>query len=485
MTIRLYNTLHHQLEEFVPEVEGEVRMYNCGPTVYSDPHIGNMRSFLMADLLRRVFDQRGYKTTQVMNITDVGHLTVDDVADAEGEDKLEKMARAQGVDPFQIARRYEEIFFENLDTLGARRAHHYPRATEHVPEMIAMIERLIASEHAYVVEGVGVYFRVHTFSEYGQLSGNTLEELDAGSRIEVDDRKESPHDFALWKIDDKHLMQWESPFGRGFPGWHIECSAMSEKYLGVTFDVHTGGEDNIFPHHECERAQSLCSTDGEFARTWVHARHLLVDGAKMSKSKGSFFTINDLITKGYEGFEIRYTLISPHYRQPTNFRLDGLEGDRKAISRLRGLAGRLAADAAGLAGGDLEDLGASPEWVERLTAAQSQFDACLDDDLNVSGGLGVVHDTAKLLARADLPAEDAAAGLAFLKHVDEILCVIFAEASAQTDALSAEEQELLDARSAARTSKDWARSDELRDALLAHGVVIKDSPLGVTWERKR
>ena len=480
MTLKLYNTLHHALEEFVPQVEGEVRMYNCGPTVYSDPHIGNMRSFLMADLLRRVFDQRGYKTTQVMNITDVGHLTVDDVADAEGEDKLEKMARAQGVDPYQIARRYEEIFFENLDTLGARRAHEYPRATDHVPEMITMIERLIAKEHAYVVEGVGVYFRVHTFPEYGKLSGNTLEELDAGARIEVDDRKESPHDFALWKIDDKHLMQWDSPFGRGFPGWHIECSAMSEKYLGVTFDVHTGGEDNIFPHHECERAQSLCSTDGEFARTWVHARHLLVDGAKMSKSKGSFFTINDLLEKGYEGYEVRYTLISPHYRQPTNFTLDGLEGDRKAVARLRTLGERLRAEAVG---GDVGD--ATGEWGTRLSEATRHFDSCLDDDLNVSGGLGVVHETAKALGREDLSAGDAAAGLAFLEHVDEILGVIFAEASASTDSLTAEEQELLDARNAARASKEWQKSDELRDALLERGIVIKDSPEGVTWERKR
>jgi len=480
MALRFYNTLSHSLEEFTPGQAGEVRMYNCGPTVYSDPHIGNMRSFLLADLLRRVFDQRGFRTTQVMNITDVGHLTVDDVADAAGEDKLEKMARAEGIDPYEIARRYEEVFFENLDILGARRAHEYPRATEHVAEMITMIEALIEKGHAYQVDGVGVYFRVRSFPEYGRLSGNTLEDLDAGARIEVDDRKESPLDFALWKIDEKHLMQWDSPFGRGFPGWHIECSAMSEKYLGRTFDVHTGGEDNTFPHHECERAQSLCSGDGEFARFWVHARHLLVDGAKMSKSKGSFFTINDLLARGFEGYEIRYTLISPHYRQPMNFTLDGLEGDRKAVARLRALGERLRGEGASGA-----PASASAEWRERLEAAQAQFDACLDDDLNVSGGLGVVHETAKALGRGELSPDEAAAGLAFLEHADAILGVIFAESSQVEEGLSPEEQELLEARGAAREARDWARSDELRDALLARGIVIKDGADGVTWERRR
>ena len=480
MRLRFYNTLTQNIEDFVPASEGEVRMYNCGPTVYSDPHIGNMRSFLLADLLRRVFDQRGYRVTQIMNITDVGHLTTDDVADAEGEDKLEKAARAQGLDPYQIARGYEEIFFENLDALGAKRAHQYPRATEHVPEMISMIERLIEGGHAYLVEGVGVYFRVHSFPTYGKLSGNTLEELDAGARIAVDDRKESPLDFALWKIDDKHLMQWDSPFGRGFPGWHIECSAMSEKYLGQTFDVHTGGEDNIFPHHECERAQSLCSADGEFARMWIHARHLLVDGAKMSKSSGTFFTINDLIGRGYQGYEIRYSLISPHYRQPTNFTLEGLEGDRKAVARLRNLSERML----GLSG-DSDADSARLEVAETLSKARQNLDDCLNDDLNVSGGLGIVHETAKYLTGQELSPADAAAGLAFLRHVDGILGVIFAEASVSSDSLDSEEQALFEARVAARDAKDWAKADELRDGILARGIVVKDSPEGATWERQR
>ncbi len=479
MTLSLYNTLTHQVERFQPVREDEVRMYNCGPTVYSDPHIGNFRSFLLADLLRRVFDQRGYRTTQVMNITDVGHLTTDDVADAVGEDKLEQAARKQGLDPFEIARNYERIFFQNAETLGIRPAHFYPRATEHVPEMLAMIEKLIAAGHAYLVEGVGVYFRVRSFPEYGQLSGNTLEELDAGARIAVDERKESPLDFALWKIDSKHLMQWDSPFGRGFPGWHIECSAMSEKYLGDTFDVHTGGEDNIFPHHECERAQSLSATDGQFARLWVHARHLLVGGQKMAKSAGNFFTINDLLERGFRGYEIRYALISPHYRQPMNFLVAGLEGDRKAIARLRGLAQRLLAAATG---GD--PLDARSEFVTELRSAEEAFDRCLDDDLNVSGGLGILHEISRLLGREDGSPSDAAAGIEFLEHCDDVIGVIFTPEAAESQ-LTIDEQILIDARKAAREGKEWARADELRDALAALGIVVKDGSDGATWERKR
>jgi len=481
MTLRLYDTLTKRLEEFRPLVPGEVRMYNCGPTVYSDPHIGNFRSFLMADLLRRVFDQRGFRTLQVMNITDVGHLTTDDIPDATGEDKLEKMARERGLDPFEVARRYEAIFFENLATLGLRRAAHYPRATDHIPEMLAMIERLVAGGHAYVVPGVGVYFRVQSFPEYGRLSGNTLEELDAGARIEVDERKESPLDFALWKIDPKHLMQWDSPFGRGFPGWHIECSAMSAKYLGETFDVHTGGEDNIFPHHECERAQSLCATSGSFARHWVHARHLLVDGAKMSKSAGNFFTINDLLARGFRGPEIRYSLIAAHYRQPMNFTLEGLEGDAKAVARLRGLAERLAERVAGGTAG----AATSAELSGRLAAAREAFDAAIDDDLNVAGALGVLHETSRVLGREGLGGGDAAAGLRFLEHADEILGVVFLGVGTAEDALSEEDRALFEARAAARAARDFRRADELRAALLERGIVVKDGPAGATWERKR
>jgi cysteinyl-tRNA synthetase len=246
-------------------------MYNCGPTVYKRPHVGNFRAFLTADLLRRTFELLDYRVTQIMNITDVGHLTEDDVADAAGDDKLQREAARRSLDPWQIAREVEAEFRDDLRAMRCLDAHAYPRATEHVPEMIEMIETLISKGHAYRADG-NVYFDVRSFERYGALSGNTLEELDAGASGRVEERgdKRSPHDFALWKRDPKHLMQWDSAFGRGFPGWHIECSAMARKYLGDTLDIHTGGPDNKFPHHECEIAQSECVTGEPFVRYWVH-----------------------------------------------------------------------------------------------------------------------------------------------------------------------------------------------------------------------
>jgi len=477
MTLRLWNTMENKLVDLEPVTPGEIRMYNCGPTVYSDPHIGNFRSFLLGDLLRRAIDQRGLKTFQVMNITDVGHFTIDDVADASGEDKLEKKAKEEGIDPFEIARRYEQIFHDNAALLHLREAHQYPRATEHIPEMVQMIEDLIERGHAYHVDGVGVYYRVHSFEQYGCLSGNTLENLDSGSRIAVDERKESAHDFALWKIDDTHLMQWDSPWGRGFPGWHIECSAMSLKYLGGTFDIHTGGEDNIFPHHECEIAQSVGAGVGEFVRTWVHARHLLVDGQKMSKSKGNFYTINDLIERGFSGHEIRYSLICNHYRQPMNFTIEGMQGDAKAVGRLRALRQRLEEAM------NQDDEGT--DLSEGLEASRVQFDACIDDDLNISGALGVVHDCARAIGR-DLPTGAAARqSIDFLRHCDEILAVIFVEDSAPDDVLTSEQQQWMEQREAARTARDWALADRLRDRLLEQGIVIEDAAAGTSWSRQR
>ncbi|NCF99259.1 MAG: cysteine--tRNA ligase [Planctomycetia bacterium] len=478
MTLKLWNTMANALVELEPIHAGEVRMYNCGPTVYSDPHIGNFRSFLMADLLRRACDQRGYKTTQIMNITDVGHLTTDDVADATGEDKLEKKAREEGLDPFEIARNYEQIFHENADQLHVRKAHEYPRATDHIPEMIEMIEQLIDNGLAYSVEGVGVYFRVNAFDQYGCLSGNTVENLDSGSRVAVDDRKESAHDFALWKIDEKHLMQWDSPWGKGFPGWHIECSAMSYKFLGGTFDIHTGGEDNIFPHHECEIAQSVGSGTGEFAKVWVHARHLLVDGEKMSKSKGNFYTINDLIEKGYRGYEIRYSLIASHYRQPMNFTIGGLDGDAKALQRIRSLREKL------------EKWSTDPsEVIEGLEVeietARNGFNDAIDDDLNISGALGVLHETVRSLGRQEPKGDSARLALGFLSHCDEILGVIFVEGTSEEDRLSEEQQSWVLGREQARNDKDWALADELRDKLQESGILIEDGPEGMTWSRIR
>ncbi|MEE8142053.1 MAG: cysteine--tRNA ligase [Planctomycetota bacterium] len=476
--MKIYNTLSHSLEEFRPLEEGRVSMYNCGPTVWSAPHIGNFRSFIMADLLRRYFDTQGVEVTQVMNITDVGHLTEDDLADAQGEDKLERQAREQGLEPLQIARHYEGIFFQNLKALGLREAHQYPRATEHIPEMIEMIECLVSRGHAYALDGLGVYFRVPSFAGYGTLSGNTLEDLDAGARIEVDSRKESPHDFALWKIDPKHLMQWDSPWGRGFPGWHIECSAMSRKYLGDTFDIHTGGEDNIFPHHECERAQSLCSTAGEFARYWVHARHLLVDGTKMAKSAGNFFTINDLLEKDFTGLEIRYSLMTSHYRQQANFTLDGLEASRKAVERLRNFRQGME---------EVSESGASGPVRETVQAvvdeSRSSAEAALSDDLNISGALGTLFETVRTLNRETPRASEAIQVLAWMRALDEVLGVIFPEQARPVD-LAPEEKQWIAERERVRAAGDFTRADQLRDQLLARGIEVKDTPQGTEWKRR-
>src|SRR3972149_2047156 len=292
MTLKLYNTYSKKLEEFTPIEDGKVKMYNCGPTVYSHPHIGNFRSFIFADVLHRYLEYSGYKVTQVMNITDVGHLTLDDVE--AGEDKLEAAAKREKKDPYQIAEFYMNEFFELAKLLNLLPAYKYPRATEHIKEQITLAEELIKKSYAYVVGG-NVYFDVTKFAKYGKLSGNTLTQLKAGARIEVNTEKRNPMDFALWKNDPKHIMQWDSPWGKGFPGWHLECSAMSMEYLGETIDIHTGGEDNIFPHHESEIAQSESATGKQFVRYWLHCRHLLVDGKKMSKSEGNFYSVQDIL----------------------------------------------------------------------------------------------------------------------------------------------------------------------------------------------
>ncbi|MHC4374133.1 MAG: cysteine--tRNA ligase, partial [Planctomycetota bacterium] len=278
--IRFYNTYSKQIEPFEPVEPGNVKLYSCGPTVYSHPHIGNFRSFLMADLLKRFLEFRGYAVNHIMNITDVGHLLDD--AD-EGADKLEEAARKEKKDPLEIAQFYIDSFNTASEMLNIKPADNYPRATEHIDEMIQMVQSLIDKGHAYVV-GHNVYYDVTTFKDYGKLSGNTLDDLNAGARIEVNSEKKNPQDFALWKHDPKHIQQWDSPWGCGFPGWHIECSAMSVKYLGEQFDFHTGGEDNIFPHHECEIAQSEGASGKKWVKYWMHGRFLMFDGEKMSKS---------------------------------------------------------------------------------------------------------------------------------------------------------------------------------------------------------
>jgi cysteinyl-tRNA synthetase len=468
MAIRFYNTLTKQKEDFSPREKGVVRMYNCGPTVYSYPHIGNFRSFTFADVLRRWLEYRGFEVRQVMNITDVGHIAHD--AD-EGLDKMEEAARKAKKDPWQIARHFEAIFMECRQKLGFLPAMAHPRATEYIPEMIAIIEKLVAKGHAYVVKNA-VYYSVATFPNYGRLSGNLVDDLEAGARIEPHPDKKDPRDFALWKHDPNHVMQWDSPWGRGFPGWHIECSAMSQKLLGETLDIHTGGEDNIFPHHECEIAQSEAANGRTFCRLWMHARFLLVGGQKMSKSAGNFLTMEDVFLKGVTPQALRYALSSTHYRQQQNFTWEGCAAAQQSVDRLVEFRRRLA-----------DPHGAAPLSAVKpaVDAARKAFEAAMDDDLNVSEALGSVFTMIREVNKAD-PSPDAAA---YARDAFDRFDTVLNVTVAPPDVFTEEENELLAARQAARASKNWPESDRLRKDLESRGVLVEDTPRGQRPRRIR
>ena len=467
MALQFYNTLTKTKQEFTPLQEGKVMMYNCGPTVYNYATIGNFRSFLLADVLRRYLEYKGYEVKQIMNLTDVGHMTTD--AD-EGEDKLEKAARELKKDPWQLAEFYAQAFFEDIDSLGIVRAHKYPRATEHIPEMIELVQKLIDNGHAYV-SGSSVYYDLSSFPQYGQLSGNTLEKLQAGARVEINPEKRDPHDFALWKSDPHHIMQWASPWGRGFPGWHLECSAMSMKYLGPTLDIHTGGEDNIFPHHECEIAQSEGANGVQFVRYWLHTRFLLVEGSKMSKSLGNFYTLRDLREKGYDPLAVRYLLISTTYRQPLNFTFEALEAAQETLRRIRDFMLRL---------NEAQGEGSTPEVAEAITVARADFEAALDDDLNMSKGLAALFDFTHNINRLNLTVQDAQAAAAMMNGFNKVLGIIEVE---REEVLPEEIERLIEERQQARKNKDFRKADEIRDSLHRRGIVLEDTPHGVRWKQ--
>ena len=439
--MKIYNTYSKKDEEF--SLEGNiVRMYNCGPTVYDYAHIGNFRSFLLADLLRRYFEYKGYTVKQVMNFTDVGHMTLDDLDPTQAQqqknvDKMALAAQKTGIqDPRQLADRFIEAFLEDSKTLRCLEPMKRPRASEHVNEMIEIISKLIEKGHAYEVDGF-VYFAENSFPDYGRLSGNTSQDLIAGHRVEVDPRKKNPTDFSLWKHGEKHIMKWPSPWGMGFPGWHIECSAMAMKYLGETLDIHTGGEDNIFPHHEAEIAQSECCTGKTFSRYWVHARHLLVDGTKMSKSKGNFFTVRELINKGYRGEEIRYALISTHYKQKMNFTTglgaDATREDYAALTKIQALEeARAALKRIGDFIDCMSDVQNSGESSSEFTALHARtckgFNSEMDDNLNVAGALGMIfqfiREVNAMNQAGTLVSADARRAVETIKDFDQVLSVL-------------------------------------------------------------
>jgi len=470
---RFYNTLSRQLETFQPIEAGKARMYHCGPTVYARPHIGNYRAFLFADLLRRFLEHLGYEVTQVMNLTDVGHLTDDS---DEGEDKLQAQAARDKIDPWELVEKVSKMFFTDLDALGVQPAHHYPRATEHIDDMVEMVQKLLASGNAYRV-GDNVYFDVHSFGPYGKLSGNKVDELEAGARLEVNTEKRHPADFALWKSDPHHIMKWNTVFGEhGFPGWHIECSAMSRKYLGDHFDIHTGGEDNVFPHHECEIAQSVCATETPFVNLWMHTKFLQVDGGKMSKSLGNVYSLDDLAEQGASARDFRFLILRAHYRGSVNFTFESLAAAVESRRNLHDFRGRLAAAATGV-----EPTQPATGAVAEATAS---FMAALCDDLNTSAALASVFTLRTHFLKEGLNAGDAAAGLLFLDGTVDAILGIFDSQSEQNGGLSDGDVEaLLNDRTQARADKDWARADAIRDELAAANIVLEDGPEGLRWHR--
>jgi cysteinyl-tRNA synthetase len=472
MSFQVYNSFSKTKETFEPLSEGVVRMYNCGPTVYSRVHIGNWRAFLFADLLRGWLEHEGYEVRQVMNITDVGHLT-DELAD-EGEDKIEAQARREGVDPWKISETYAGQFLADAVTLGCKEAMVYPRASDHIPQMVEMIEGLEESGHAYRA-GENVYFDVRSFEGYGSLSGNKIEELDAGARIEVNEEKRHPADFALWKSDEHHLQKWETVYGpNGFPGWHIECSAMARAHLGDQIDIHTGGEDNVFPHHECEIAQSEAFTGSRFARYWMHTKFLQVDGGKMSKSLGNVWNVDDVLERGYEARALRFALLRGHYRQPLNFTWDILAESARALEGLDDLAQRLTRKVEG------EDAGE-----DRVGVAAGAFRDAMNDDLNVPKAVAALFTLRAEVLEGGVSGAGAEAALALLAEADAVLGVLELESAGGGGEEDAEIDALVEARNAARTSKDWAEADRVRDELSARGVVVEDtSDGGTSWFRK-
>jgi cysteinyl-tRNA synthetase len=470
--LRLFNTLTGRVETFSPMNPPDVGMYVCGLTVYNRGHIGNYRSLVVSDLLRRTLRYKGYRVKEVINITDV-------------DDRIIQQAQAAGKTLTDFTAEYIRAFEEDMTRLGMERPEVMPRATEHIPEMVDLVSRLTARGHTYTAEG-SVYFRIASFPGYGKLSRLDVGGIQAGARVDTDKYdKENARDFVLWKAkeDEPEWAHWDAPFGRGRPGWHIECSAMSMKYLGETFDLHCGGEDLIFPHHENEIAQSEAGTGKPFVRHWVHVKHLMVDNETMSKSKGNFFLIPDLLERGHSPDAIRYLLASAHYRKPLNFKFESLAGAQAALERIRTAAKNLQ---------DLDEAGEPKGPPHASTAASSEqrrreFDEALSDDLNTPEALAAVHglvnDAFHQVAIGVLTAEGARLLLSVLRDMDSIFGVFLPKPV--EDRLSPEEQALFDERQEARRARDFARADAARARLEAMGIVLEDTPKGTVWRRKR
>lgn len=447
--MKVFNSLTRQNEELKPLEGNQIRLYTCGPTVYNFAHIGNFRAYTFEDILRRVIQFNGMTIKQVMNLTDV-------------DDKTIKGANAAGVKLTDYTKTYKDAFFADLKKLNIQSAEIYPAATDHIPEMIDLVQSLIDKGVAYVSEDKSVYFNVRKFPGYGKLAHIDFDHQQTGARCASDEYdKENVGDFALWKAWEPSdgPVAWDSPWGKGRPGWHIECSAMSMKYLGETFDLHTGGIDNLFPHHENEIAQAEASTGKEFVKTWMHCAHLKVNGEKMSKSLGNFFTLRDLLDKGYTGREIRYVLINAHYRSGLNFAFSALDDARKSLARIDACV-------------EKATMGTVPEWANKHL---EDFTKAVNDDLNIPSAFAALFSLVR-----DANGKGAEGTLSVFKRMDEVLGVIFFENEKKEEAIPEEISELLEERKAARQAKNWAESDRIRDLLKEKGYAVKDSKEGQT-----
>ncbi|RKD26423.1 cysteinyl-tRNA synthetase [Caminicella sporogenes DSM 14501] len=463
--MKLFNTLTRKKEEFVSMVPGEVKMYVCGPTVYNYFHIGNARPFVVFDTLRRYLEYRGYKVIYVQNFTDV-------------DDKIIKKANEEGVDSKEISERFIKEYFKDADALGIKRATVHPKVTENIQEIIEFIQKLIDKGFAYETQG-DVYYDTTKFKDYGKLSKQSIEELEAGARIEVNEIKKNPMDFALWKKQKPGEPGWDSPWGKGRPGWHIECSVMSTKYLGETIDIHAGGQDLIFPHHENEIAQSEAYSGKPFARYWVHNGYITINNEKMSKSKGNFFTVRDIITE-FEPEVVRFFLLSAHYRNPINFSRDLMKQSKNALDRLYN------------AKENLEHLMENVK-VEKMTEEEisifegfkkykDKFIKAMDDDLNTADAIAAIFELVKEIntkISGESSKEIVQKSYELLKELTGVLGFL----SKEKELLDEEIQKLIEERQKARKEKNYALADKIRDDLRAKGIILEDTPQGVKWRR--
>lgn len=461
--IRFFNTLSGSLEEFIPLKDGEVRLYTCGPTVYDYPHIGNYRAYIFEDLLKRFLLFSGFRVIHVMNITDV-------------DDKTIRGANALGISLNEYTRKYIEAFFEDIKTLRILPADYYPRATEHIPDMVGMIKGLLEKGYAYYKDG-SVYFSIAKFPDYGKLAKINVEELKAGARVEADEyEKESVHDFALWKKAKEGEPFWETELGPGRPGWHIECSAMSTRYLGPTFDIHCGGIDNIFPHHENEIAQSEAFYGQKFVNYWLHCHHLVVDGEKMSKSKGNFYTLRDLLARNVDPIDLRFFLLSTHYRKMLNFTFDGLEQARASRQRILDFVY------------DIEHRTFPPgrnQKIQQLSEKTlEEFRAGLSDDLNISAALAAlfefIREVNQTMSRETIGRDDAAKILETVGEINRVLDIL---PEKKEESPPPEILEKIELRQKARQEKNFALADAIRNELREMGIILEDTREGVRWKR--